>query len=182
MQANIAKTLVSAAVLAAAFASGQALAAGVAGDRYGYEFRSGALDTFTEGARGGVHDRNPFTDGARSATRERNPFVDGARKVDPYTDGARGAAVQPARAVVARVGKTDPYTDSFHTVDPYTNGGRSVDPYTDGARQVDPFTDGARIAGLDRRGVSSEPGRTVDPYTDGARNGSFDVYSEGARA
>ncbi|WP_316153947.1 hypothetical protein [Cupriavidus sp. BIC8F] len=129
MNAKFAKTLITAATLAAALAGGVAQAASVqdntsAGDKYGYSYRAGKFDTFTEGARTGKFD--PFTEGARFG------------KFDPYTDGAR-------------VGKTDPYTDGYRTVAGLDRSGvsagpaRSFDPYTDGARvgKADPYTDGA---------------------------------------
>ncbi len=129
MNAKFAKTLITAATLAAALAGGVAQAAGVqgstvAGDKYGYTFRTGKFDTFSEGARAGKFD--PFTEGARVG------------KFDPYTDGAR-------------VGKADPYTEGFRTVAGVDRSGvsaqpaRSFDPYTDGARvgKADPYTDGA---------------------------------------
>ncbi|NUO84608.1 MAG: copper resistance protein CopQ, partial [Cupriavidus sp.] len=81
-----AKTLITAATLAAALAGGVAQAASVnanAGDKYGYSYRVGNADAFTDGARTGKFD--PFTEGARSG------------KFDPFTEGAR-------------VGKPDPYT------------------------------------------------------------------------
>ncbi|SCU74972.1 conserved exported hypothetical protein [Cupriavidus necator] len=126
---KITKTLITAATLAAALAGGVAQAASVqdstfTGDKYGYTFRTGKFDTFTEGARTGKFD--PFTEGARIG------------KFDPYTDGAR-------------VGKADPYTDGARTVAGLDRSGvsaqpsRSFDPYTDGARvgKADPYTDGA---------------------------------------
>lgn len=112
---KITKTLITAATLAAALAGGVAQAASVqdstfTGDKYGYTFRTGKFDTFTEGARTGKFD--PFTEGARVG------------KADPYTDGARtvagldrsGVSAQPSRSFDpytdgARVGKADPYTD-----------------------------------------------------------------------
>ena len=122
-----AKTLITAATLAAAFVGGVAQAASVqdhAGDKYGYSYRVGKADAFTDGARTGKFD--PFTEGARSG------------QVDPFTEGAR-------------VGKTDPFTDGFRTVAGLDRNGvsaepaRSFDPYTDGARvgKADPYTDGA---------------------------------------
>ncbi len=80
MNAKFAKTVITAATLAAALASGFAQAAGprdsnFAGDKYGYTFRVGKTDAFTDGAKVGKFD--PYTDGAKIG------------KVDPYTDGAR---------------------------------------------------------------------------------------------
>ncbi|MCY1207389.1 hypothetical protein D3C81_953200 [compost metagenome] len=127
---KFAKTLITAATLAAAFAGGAAHAAGVqdssfAGDKYGYQFRVGKTDAFTDGARTGKFD--PFTEGARTG------------QFDVFTEGAR-------------VGKTDPYTEGFRTVagldrsSVSSEPSRSFDPYTDGARvgKFDPYTDGAR--------------------------------------
>ncbi|WP_035878996.1 hypothetical protein, partial [Cupriavidus sp. amp6] len=116
---KFAKTLITAATLAAAFAGGAAHAAGVhdssfAGDKYGYQFRVGKADAFTDGARTGTFD--PFTEGAR------------AGKFDPYTDGTR-------------VGKADPYTDGARIVAGLDRSGVSGSP----ARSVDPYTDGARV-------------------------------------
>lgn len=70
-------------------------------DRYGYEFRTGPRNAFTDGARG----VDPYTDGARVVaaaqanpadrygyefrTGPRSAFTDGARGVDPFLDGAR---------------------------------------------------------------------------------------------
>ncbi|MGO4308238.1 copper resistance protein CopQ, partial [Cupriavidus sp. RAF12] len=83
-----AKTILTAAALAAAFVTGAAQAA--TGEAYGYTYRvTDARSTFTDGAR--VNDaRSTFTDGAR-VNDQRSPFTDGARvgKTDPYTDGAR---------------------------------------------------------------------------------------------
>ena len=54
MNVKFAKTLITAATLAAALAGGVAQAASVqdntsAGDKYGYSYRTGKFDTFTEG-------------------------------------------------------------------------------------------------------------------------------------
>ena len=118
MNAKFAKTLITAATLAAALAGGVAQAASVqdnssAGDKYGYSYRTGKFDTFTEGARTGKFD--PFTEGARVG------------KTDPYTDGYRTVAGLDRSGVSA-------------------GPARSFDPYTDGARvgKFDPYTDGAR--------------------------------------
>jgi len=109
---KFAKTLITAATLAAAFAGGAAQAGTVPADKYGYEFRVGKTDAFTDGARTGKFDT--FSEGAR------------AGKFDPFTEGAR-------------VGKTDPYTDGARTVAGLDRSGvssepaRKVDVYTDGA-------------------------------------------------
>lgn len=149
---TFAKTLFTAATLAAAFAGGQAVAGTVSADNYGYAFRTG--------------ERNAFVDGAR--TGERSAFTDGARvgKADPFTDGA---------LVAVRGGAPSDKGAPFRSGDrnAFTDGARSSDPYTDGARIV---------AGLDRTGVSAPAARSADPYTDGARTGKFDVFTEGANA
>ena len=126
---KFAKTFITAATLAAAFAGGAAHAAGVqdssfAGDKYGYQFRVGKTDAFTDGARTGNFD--PFTEGARVG------------KADPYTDGAR---------IVAGLDRSGVSASPARSADPYTDGARvgKADPYTDGARvgKADPYTDGA---------------------------------------
>lgn len=136
---TFAKTVLTAATLAAAFATGYAQAGTVPADHYGYNFRTGERSAFVDGARGNGP-RNPFVDGARAG--ERNAFVDGARagKVDPYTDGAR---------IVAGLDRTGVSATPQRSVDPYTDGARAggkFDPFTDGARQrdFDVFTQGAR--------------------------------------
>ncbi|WP_043354819.1 hypothetical protein [Cupriavidus basilensis] len=124
-----AKSLLTAATLAAAFAAGHAQAAAtVTADKYGYEYRT--RDVYSDGARSGKFDA--FTEGAR------------AGKADPFTDGAR-------------VGKTDPYTEGFRTVAGLDRSGvssepsRKFDPYTDGARndKRNPYFDGARSGARD---------------------------------
>ena len=117
MNAKFAKTVITAATLAAALASGVAQASGprdshFAGDKYGYSFRVGKADPFTDGAKVGKFD--PYTDGTRVG------------KTDPYTDGARTVAGLDTRGVSA-------------------TPARSVDPYLDGAKvgKFDPYTDGA---------------------------------------
>ncbi len=92
MNAKFAKTLITAATLAAALAGGVAQAASVqdntsAGDKYGYSYRAGKFDTFTEGARTGKFD--PFTEGARVG------------KFDPYTDAPASARPIPTRTATA---------------------------------------------------------------------------------
>jgi len=124
---KFAKTLITAATLAAALATGYAQAAGpkdstFPGDKYGYNLRSanGKFDPFTEGARVGKTD--PFTEGAR------------AGKFDPFTEGARVSNRDGYVAGLDRVGAS---------ASPAHNGKR--DPFTDGARtgKFDPFTEGA---------------------------------------
>ena len=118
MTSNLfAKTLITAAALAAAFVAGTAQASGpkdstFAGDKYGYVFRTTTPDAFTDGARSGKFD--PFTEGARVG------------KADPYTDGARIVAGLDRSGVSA-------------------SPARSVDAYTDGARggKFDVFSEGA---------------------------------------
>jgi hypothetical protein len=144
-----AKTLVTAATLAAALIAGYAQAAAphlgtasaanAAGpDLFTDGARGDVRDPFTDGARGNV---DPYTDGAHIAgmdrrgpssdpARQRDTFTDGARGVDPYTDGARIAGMD-RRGVSA-----PPAHAPDQGSDPYTRGGRSVQP--------DPFTDGAR--------------------------------------
>ena len=79
-----AKTILSAAALAAAFVTGAAQAAPASnqtGEAYGYGYR--------------VNDaRSPFSDGAR------------AGKFDPYTDGARTVAGRDRTGVSAEPGRT----------------------------------------------------------------------------
>jgi hypothetical protein len=125
-----AKTILTAAALAAAFVTGAAQAAPAAqksGEVYGYSYR--------------VNDqRSAFTDGARQG--KFDAFSEGARvgKADPYTDGAK-------------VGKFDPYTDGARIVAGLDRTGvsaepsRKFDPYTDGAKvgKADPYTDGANV-------------------------------------
>ncbi|MGO4329125.1 hypothetical protein AB4Z48_18630 [Cupriavidus sp. 2TAF22] len=88
--------VISAAVAAVALIAGAAQASGpndstLSADKYGYNFRVGKTDAFTDGARTGKFDS----------------FGEGARQVDPYTDGARtvagldrsGVSSDPARSV-----------------------------------------------------------------------------------
>lgn len=96
---TFAKSLLTAATLAAAFVAGTAQAATVPADKYGYEFRAGERSTYVDGARSGKAD--PYTDGARivagldrtgvSAEPSRSPYTDGARqgRFDVFTEGAR---------------------------------------------------------------------------------------------
>ncbi|MBB1635923.1 hypothetical protein [Cupriavidus sp. UME77] len=79
MHNKFATATLSAAALAAALLAGAAQAAGpqdrtLYGDRYGYNYRAGKVDPYTDGGRTGKFDS----------------FGEGARQVDPYTDGARG--------------------------------------------------------------------------------------------
>jgi hypothetical protein len=103
-----AKSLLTAATLAAAFAAGHAQAATVSADKYGYEFRTrdvysegartGKFDTFTDGARTGKFD--VFSEGGLTAGLDRSGVSAApSRSVDPYTDGARS-------------GQRDVFTDS----------------------------------------------------------------------
>jgi len=137
-----AKTILTAAALAAAFVTGAAQAAPAtqkAGEVYGYSYRVN-------------EQRSAFTDGARVG--KADPYTDGAKvgKYDPYTDGAR---------TIAGLDRTGVSSEPSRKFDPYLDGAKvgKYDPYTDGARTV---------AGLDRTGVSSQPSRSFDPYTDGA--------------
>ena len=167
-----AKTIVTAAALAAAFVTGAvqaAPAAQKAGEVYGYSYRvqdqrnaftdgarQGKFDAFSEGARQGKFDA--FSEGARVTNRD--GLVAGIGNRSVYTDGAR---VTNRDGLVASNGRRDAFTDGARV--------GKFDPYTDGAKigKFDPYTDGARtVAGLDRSGVSAEPSRSVDVYTDGA--------------
>lgn len=135
-----AKTILSAAALAAAFVTGAvqaAPAAQKAGEVYGYSYRvQDQRSAFTDGARQGNFD--PFTEGARVG--KADPFTDGAKvgKADPYTDGAR---------IVAGLDQVGVSASPARKVDPYYDGARSVNdprsPYYDGARTRDIYTDGA---------------------------------------
>ncbi|WP_420994160.1 hypothetical protein ACKI2N_009390 [Cupriavidus sp. 30B13] len=112
----IAKTVITAATLAAAFVAGQAQASGpkdssIAGDKYGYVFRTDARDAYTDGARS----VDQFTDGAR------------AGKFDTFTDGARtvaGLDRSGVSATPARSGNRDAFTDGARTgkFDVFTEG------------------------------------------------------------
>ncbi len=78
MNAKFAKTVITAATLAAALASGLAQAAGprdssFAGDKYGYSFRVGKTDAFTDGAKTGKFD--PYTEAHALARPTRTPTV-----------------------------------------------------------------------------------------------------------
>lgn len=157
-----AKTILTAAALAAAFVTGAAQAAQPRGEAYGYTYRvNDARSTFTDGAR--IGQRDAFTDGARIGNR------------DAFTDGAR---VTNRDGLVTAVGSRDVFTDGARI--------GKADPFTDGAKigKFDPYTDGARtVAGLDTKGVSASPARKVDPYLDGARgNGPRNPYFDGARS
>nr|WP_315595156.1 copper resistance protein CopQ [uncultured Cupriavidus sp.] len=136
-----AKTLVTAAALAAAFVAGAAQAAPAvqkAGEVYGYTYRvNDQRSAFTDGARAGKFD--PFTEGARVG--KADPYTDGAKvgKADPYTDGAR---------IVAGLDRVGVSASPARKVDPYYDGARGVNeprsPYYDGARTPDVYTDGAK--------------------------------------
>ncbi|CAG9171535.1 copper resistance protein CopQ [Cupriavidus pampae] len=155
-----AKTILTAAALAAAFIGGAAQAA------------QGSRDPYLDGARTISEPRSTYTDGARISNRDGytdrtfDTFTDGARvgKADPFTDGAR---------IVAGLDRTGVSAEPSRKVDPYLDGARDVrdqrSPFYDGARQRDVYSDGARtVAGLDRTGVSAEPSRKFDVFTDGA--------------
>ena len=136
-----AKTIVTAAALAAAFVTGAVQAAPAvqkAGEVYGYTFRvQDQRSAFTDGARQGKFDT--FSEGARVG--KADPFTDGAKvgKADPYTDGAR---------IVAGLDQVGVSASPARKVDPYYDGARSVNqprsPYYDGARTPDIYTDGAK--------------------------------------
>jgi hypothetical protein len=151
-----AKTILTAAALAAAFVTGAAQAAQPRGEAYGYTYRvNDQRSAFTDGAR--IGNRDAFTDGARIGNR------------DAFTDGAR---VTNRDGLVAGIGKRDAYTDGARTADPYLDGARFVAGLdTKGvsaspARKVDPYLDGAR--GNGPRNPYFDGARTVDVYTDGA--------------
>jgi len=109
-----AKTIVTAAALAAAFVTGAVQAAPAAqktGEVYGYSYRvqdqrsaftdgarQGKFDAFTEGAR--IGNRDAFTDGARVTNRDGLVASIGNR--DAYTDGARVGKADPFTEVVAK--------------------------------------------------------------------------------
>ena len=136
-----AKTILTAAALAAAFVAGAAQATPAAhktGEIYGYSYRvQDQRSAFTDGARQGKFDA--FSEGARVG--KADPFTDGAKvgKADPYTDGAR---------IVAGLDRTGVSASPARKVDPYYDGARGVNeprsPYYDGARARDVYTDGAR--------------------------------------
>ncbi|CAG9185666.1 hypothetical protein [Cupriavidus pampae] len=125
-----AKTILTAAALAAAFIGGAAQAA------------QGSRDPYLDGARTISEPRSTFTDGARISNRD--GYTDGARvgKADPYTDGAR---------LVAGLDRTGVSAEPARKVDPYTDGARDINrprnPFVDGARngQRDVYTDGALV-------------------------------------
>jgi hypothetical protein len=112
-----AKTILTAATLAAAFVTGAAQAAQPSGEAYGYTYRvNDQRSAFTDGAR--IGNRDAFTDGARVTNRD--GLVASIGKRDVYTDGAR-------------ITNRDGFTDGARTADPYFDGARSADVYTDGA-------------------------------------------------
>ena len=138
-----AKTILTAAALAAAFVTGVAQAATPHGEIYGYSYRvNDQRSAFTEGARQGKFDA--FSEGARISNRD--GFSEGAHisNRDGFTEGAH-------------ISNRDGLTASISNRDGLV--ARTIDPYLDGARFV---------AGLDRSGVSSSPARKADVYTDGA--------------
>ncbi|ABF11054.1 hypothetical protein ACUXAV_002458 [Cupriavidus metallidurans] len=152
-----AKTILTAAALAAAFVTGAAQASTSHGEVYGYTYRvNDQRSAFTDGARQGKFDS--FSEGARISNRD--GFTEGAHigNRDAFTDGAR-------------ISNRDGLTASISNRDGLVE--RTIDPYLDGARFV---------AGLDRSGVSASPARKVDPYLDGARgNEARNPYFDGAR-
>ncbi|RZT36673.1 hypothetical protein [Cupriavidus agavae] len=135
-----AKTILTAAALAAAFVTGAVQAAPASQDSvYGYTHRvQDQRSAFTDGARQGKFDT--FSEGARVG--KADPFTDGAKvgKADPYTDGAR---------IVAGLDTVGVSASPARKVDPYLDGARGVNeprsPYYDGARTRDVYTDGARV-------------------------------------
>ncbi|WP_020423952.1 MULTISPECIES: hypothetical protein [Cupriavidus] len=149
----LAKSLLTAATLAAAFATGAAQAGTVPADKYGYNYR--VRDAYTDGARSGKFD--PFTEGAR--TGKFDPFTEGARASTVAGLDRSGVSAEPARSA-------DPYTDGARMVAGLDRSGVSAEP----ARSADPYTDGAR--GNGKR----------NPFYDGARSGKADPYLDGANA
>lgn len=91
-----AKTILTAATIAAAFVAGVAQAAPQkAGEAYGYSYRvNDQRSAFTDGAR--ITSRDPYTDGARISNR------------DGYTDGAR---ISNRDGLTASIGNRDVYTE-----------------------------------------------------------------------
>jgi len=182
-----AKTILTAAALAAAFVTGVAQAATPHGEIYGYSYRVNyQRDAFTEGARQGKFDA--FSEGARISNRD--GFSEGAHisNRDGYTEDAR---ISNRDGLTASISNRDGYTEGAHISnrDGLTASISNRDGLTasisnrDGLveRTIDPYLDGARfVAGLDRSGVSASPARKADPYLDGAR--TFDVYTDGALA
>ena len=97
-----AKTILTAAALAAAFVTGAAQAAQPHGEAYGYTYRvNDQRNAFTDGAR--IGNRDAYTDGARIGNR------------DAFTDGAR---VTNRDGLVAGIGKRDAYTDGARITQP----------------------------------------------------------------
>jgi hypothetical protein len=180
-----AKTILTAAALAAAFVTGVAQAATPHGEIYGYSYRvNDQRSAFVDGARQGKFDS--YSEGARISNRD--GFSEGAHisNRDGYTDGARisnrdgfTASISNRDGLTASISNRDGLTASISNRDGLTASisnrdglvGRTADPYLDGARFV---------AGLDRSGVSANPARKADPYLDGAR--TTDVYTDGALA
>lgn len=115
MNRKSACTAITAAAIAAALLGGTAYASGprdstVSGDKYGYNFRVGKTDAFTDGGRTGKFDT--FSDGARMV----DPYTDGGRMVDPYTDGGRMVSGMDRRGVSAEPSRSfDVYTDGANT-------------------------------------------------------------------
>ncbi|WP_420996821.1 hypothetical protein ACKI2N_028805 [Cupriavidus sp. 30B13] len=133
----LAKSLLTAATLAAAFATGAAQAGTVPADKYGYNYR--VRDAYTDGARTGKFDS--FTEGARAG--KADPFTEGARtgKFDVFTEGAHGVTV-------AGLDRSGVSAEPARSADPYTDGARGNgkrNPFYDGARsgRADPYLDGA---------------------------------------
>jgi len=172
-----AKTILTAAALAAAFVTGVAQAATPHGEIYGYSYRVNyQRDAFTEGARQGKFDA--FSEGARISNRD--GFSEGAHisNRDGYTEDAR---ISNRDGLTASISNRDGYTEGAHISN--RDGLTASISNRDGLveRTIDPYLDGARfVAGLDRSGVSASPARKADPYLDGAR--TFDVYTDGALA
>jgi len=168
-----AKTILTAAALAAAFVTGVAQAATPHGEIYGYSYRvNDQRSAFTEGARQGKFDS--FNEGARISNRD--GFSEGAHISN--RDGLT-ARISNRDGLTARISNRDGLTASISNRDGLTASISNRDGLV--ARTIDPYLDGARfVAGLDRSGVSASPARKADPYLDGAR--TADVYTDGALA
>ena len=173
------KTLITAAVLAAAVLGGQAYASGpkdsgISGDRYGYVFRGNdARSVYTDGAR-----PDPYTDGAKVGKFDPTPTAPASWRA--WT----AAACRPSRLVSSIRTRMVPRSASSTrtpmvpaswrawTQRRVVGTGPQVRPVHGRCQggKFDPYTDGARIvAGPDRSGVSSEP--AARPTVHGWRQG-----------
>ncbi|SPC07782.1 hypothetical protein [Cupriavidus oxalaticus] len=118
---------------------------GHAGDRYGYSFRVGMHDVFSDGARAARFD--VFAEGA--STEASSADAQSLSGLD-----RSGVSADPAR-------KFDVHSDG--ALAGMDRSGVSADP----ARKFDVYSDGA-LAGMDRSGVSADPARKFNIYSDGA--------------